>query len=303
MREGVILVFRYKKLGYVALDVTDVGRSADYYEKIVGLDVVERTPNGPVFLRCSQDHHNLILYPSEEPGLKRVAWEMENAEQLELAFEHFAKAGLNPQEVSKEETQQLGQGNSFRIQDPVVGATFEFYSEIKQLAAPYQPTVVKIARLGHVVFNVREYEQMLKFLIETMNFKLSDHIPHVFAWMRCFPNPYHHSFAIAKAERDGLQHVNFMTTDIDDIGSAYQRMLKYDIPVVFGPGRHFPSTSIFLYFLDPDGMTIEYSFGMEEFSELSPRKPRLLEKSSDVLDTWGGKPDQRMGAVGKIKSN
>lgn len=296
-------MFRYKKLGYVALDVTDVERSADHYEKMVGLEVVERTPNGPVFLRCSQDHHNLILYPAEEPGLKRVGWEVENPEQLELAFEHFTKAGLRPQEISKEEREQLGQGDSFRIQDPVVGVTFEFYSEIKQLAVPYRPTVTKIARLGHVVLNVREYEQMLKFLTEVMNFRVSDYIDHVFAFMRCFPNPYHHSFGIGKSERDNLQHINFMTTDIDDIGSAYQRMLKNNVPVVFGPGRHFPSTSIFLYFLDPDGMTVEFSFGMEEFPETNPRKPRLLDRSLEVLDTWGGRPDQRMGAVGKIKTN
>ncbi len=36
---------------------------------------------------------------------------------------------------------------------------------------------------------------------------------------------------------------------------------------MFGPGRHPPSESVFLYFLDPDGLTLEYSFGMEEFPE------------------------------------
>lgn len=46
------------------------------------------------------------------------------------------------------------------------------------------------------------------------------------------------------------------------------------MPVVFGPGRRPASTSVFLYFLDPDGMTLEYSFGMEEFPQIGARAPR-----------------------------
>ena len=58
-----------------------------------------------------------------------------------------------------------------------------------------------------------------------------------------------------------------MVTDIDDVGGAMNRMKAANVPIVFGPGRHLPSTSIFLYFLDPDGNTTEYSFGMELFEE------------------------------------
>ena len=45
------------------------------------------------------------------------------------------------------------------------------------------------------------------------------------------------------------------------------RLRKAEVPIVYGPGRHPPSGSFFLYFLDPDGMTLEYSHGMEEFPE------------------------------------
>ncbi|WP_226375477.1 VOC family protein [Effusibacillus dendaii] len=120
--------------------------------------------------------------------------------------------------------------------------------------------------------------------------------------MRCFPNPYHHSFALGKSTRDNLNHINFMVTDINDIGIARNRMIDHNIPIVFGPGRHAPSDSIFLYFLDPDGLTNEYSFGMEEFPEQDARKPRMLEKSLDILDTWGGRTDPRFGTTGKIET-
>ena len=91
-----------------------------------------------------------------------------------------------------------------------------------------------------------------------------------------------------------------MVTDMDDIGRAFNRMPENDIPIVFGPGRHPPSGSIFYYFLDPDGMTVEYSFGMEEFPEHNPRKPRSLEPRPDSGDYWGGLPKEDWAKQGDI---
>ena len=53
-------MFRYKKLGYVALNVSDIEQSNEFYEKMVGLQLVEKNQNGPTFFRCSNDHHNVV---------------------------------------------------------------------------------------------------------------------------------------------------------------------------------------------------------------------------------------------------
>ena len=64
-------MIRYKKLGYVVLSVTDLDKSVDFYENVVGLQFVERE-NETVFLRSSYDHHNLILEQGDEAGLKEL---------------------------------------------------------------------------------------------------------------------------------------------------------------------------------------------------------------------------------------
>ncbi len=69
--------FRYRKLGYVALNVNDIENSMTFYRDIVGLDLTDSTDQ-TAFFRCSQDHHNVILYEAEKPGLKRIGWEVEN---------------------------------------------------------------------------------------------------------------------------------------------------------------------------------------------------------------------------------
>ena len=95
--------------------------------------------------------------------------------------------------------------------------------------------------------------------------------------------------------------MNFMVTEIDDIGRGMWRFQKNEVPVVRGPGRHPPSGSVFLYVLDPDGLTVEYSFGMEEFPELGARKPRLLAPVPESLDYWGCPRDPRQGAIGEVE--
>ena len=91
-----------------------------------------------------------------------------------------------------------------------------------------------------------------------------------------------------------------MVSEIDDIGRGLARFRTNDVPVVFGPGRHPASTSVFLYFLDPDGLTLEYSYGMEEFPELGPRAPRRLELTPLNVDSWGSYRDPRMSTRGEI---
>ena len=71
--------------------------------------------------------------------------------------------------------------------------------------------------------------------------------------------------------------------------------------IVNGPGRHPPSGSMFLYYLDPDGITVEYSFGMEEFPADGARKPRIMEPIKASIDYWDSFLDPRKATVGAIE--
>jgi 2,3-dihydroxy-p-cumate/2,3-dihydroxybenzoate 3,4-dioxygenase len=60
---------------------------------------------------------------------------------------------------------------------------------------------------------------------------------------------------------------------------------------------------VFLYFLDPDGMTLEFSYGMEEFPEVEAREPRVLPGALESFDFWGGNPpDPRFASMGRISN-
>lgn len=291
---------RYSHLAYVALGVSDVERSSRFYQEVWGLMACPDGAGGEKFFRCSDQHHNLAL-STGEPGVKRIGWQMESEGDLERIAQTLTKAGLSIQEVPLSESKALAQGPTFRFSCPFTGVIHEYFHAIGRADGPaWVPEMVKIQRVGHVVLKAPQYQEAVEFYLNVLNFRLSDAIGTNISFMRCFPNPFHHSLGLANAPKQGLHHVNFMVAEVDDIGKAIWRFRKNDVPIVRGPGRHPPSGSMFLYALDPDGLTMEYSFGMEEFPEENPRPHRVLPMRPESIDYWGGPTDPRLGTVGVV---
>jgi 2,3-dihydroxy-p-cumate/2,3-dihydroxybenzoate 3,4-dioxygenase len=293
---------RYQRLGFVELNVSDLDRSERFYIEQVGLEAMGRGPNDCRFLRCSDKSYDIVLSQNAAPGLKRIGFEMESLSALEALRSTLQHAGLWPLPMAATDAAAMHLRNAFSVTEPLTGATFVFFEAMHEVAGrPWVPTLAKIQRLGHIVLKTDRFPEAIAFFRDVMNFRISDQIDGAVTFMRCFPNPFHHSFALASGPRKAFHHVNFMTTEVDDIGRAIWRHKRAEVAVVAGPGRHPPSGSMFYYFLDPDGLTVEYSFGMEEFPEVDARKPRLLPFQHDSIDYWHGMRDPRMANVGEIE--
>ncbi|MGI4815138.1 MAG: VOC family protein [Janthinobacterium lividum] len=293
---------RYKRFGFLALNVTDLDKSFDFYSKVVGLKEVPSDTPGYKFVRCSEKHHDIALFQSDKPGIKRIGFEVESVGELDKLRQVLDQHGIPHSEIPDEDQRIMHISAGVRTLEPVTQCTIDFYPTMEQIDEPYVPPLAKIQRLGHLVLKSADYNATVKFFTEVLNFKISDSIKDRVTFLRCFPNPFHHSLGVGNGNgKSGFHHVNFMCTDVDDIGQNYWRLQKLNVPIVNGPGRHLPSGSMFLYYLDPDGMTVEYSFGMEEFPEHDPREPRYLEPVPESNDLWFSPIDPRKAAVGNIE--
>lgn len=291
--------FRYKKPGYLALAVTDLERTTEFAVKTFGLDLAGDGPSGERFLRCGMDHHCLVLTQETAPGLVRGAWEMETPEDVDRAFAHFSEIGLAPQKLSQEERDVLGIGlnEAFRVIEPVTGACFEYYSCMLQLSRPLQNHLTDFVGLGHYAIGTQKPREATDFAVEHMGFLVSDYVGNLFAaFVRAAPNPNHHSFGYLRSPSPTptFNHVAFMVNSIDDIGCLFNRIEHHDVGRAWGIGRHPTSRSIHLYIHDPDGMTWEYTLGMEQFPELDARPARQMSAAPEDGDLWGARPQPSM---------
>jgi 2,3-dihydroxy-p-cumate/2,3-dihydroxybenzoate 3,4-dioxygenase len=297
--------FRYRKTGYVALNVTDVGRTTAFAHDIVGLEITSQD-SGQSFLRCGTDRHCVVLYQSGEAGFKRGGWDLESANEVDRAFAHFSDLGYAPFWVEEEERNSLNLSltPAFRVNDPFTGGQFEYYSGMDQTIRPFPARLAKIQKLGHYALSVPDVIGAAKHFEQNFGFIVSDYVGKFSALMRAWPNPNHHSFGVAKSStgKPHFNHINFMVSDMDDVGQLYYRLQKNQVKIVFGMGRHPTSGSVFLYYLDPDGLTWEYSFGMEQFPETGARSPRAMSTRPEDFDVWGAMPEPEFSKRGVIET-
>lgn len=295
-------MIRYSKLGYVELNVTDIERARSFYEETVGLEYAGLGSDGELRFRCSDDPYAVVLHRSNIPGFKRVGWMLEDGNQFDPLCERLTAAGVAYEMLSLAECKARQLGQACRIVEPYTKATFEFYIlEESWRPAAWHPTLAKIQRLGHIALWTPDKEKATEFLHRVLNFQYSDSIGDAVTFLRCFPNPYHHGIGIAKSNRCGLHHLNFMVSEIDDVGAGYHRFNERNVPIMKGIGRHPASGSVFLYFLDPDGLTLEYSYGMEEFPEEDARLARVLPLAPESVDIWLGPVDPRYAKIGEVE--
>jgi len=294
------LPFLYKRLAYVALNVTDINKSIAFYSGQLGLNVHVERQGEKVGLRCDQYAMSLVLYQEDVAGLRRVCFQVASSADLQLAKAHFQSRSYECWDIPAAEIEFLNIAGGFRVHEPITGVTFEYIDCMVEPPKVLDQSLAKIQRLGHVVIRTDKLDEAWAVMNKDFGLLPSDFVIDKAVWARCYPNPFHHSFAMVKSDTPGLHHVNFMVSEIDDVGRARNRLINAGVDIVFGPGRHMPSGSVFLYFLDPDGMTAEFSFGMEEFPEENPREARMLENSAQTMDLWGGMPKPEFCKRGEI---
>ena len=293
---------RYRKLGYVELNVESIARSRSFYRDVVGLQQVGDQQDGSVLLRCDDEPYSLVLHEKATAGLKCVGLMLEDASQFEALHAQLRAHGTAYEELSASACKVRHFARATRITEPNTRATLEFYLAADDASdRAFRPTHTKIQRLGHIVLSTPHNREAVAFFRDVLNFRISDSIGEAITFMRPYPNPFHHGIGVVRSEHPKLHHVNFMVSEIDDIGRALHRLRAQESAIVHGPGKHPTSGSVFLYFLDPDGMTLEYSYGMEQFLEADARQPRVLPTKPESIDSWGAIRDPRMGTVGEIE--
>ena len=85
-----------KHLGHVVMRVRDIDRSLDFYTRVMGLTIMERSPSGTVFMSANTEKsHELAIRAigmdaagpdSSLVGQAHMAWQMESFEDLQELY-------------------------------------------------------------------------------------------------------------------------------------------------------------------------------------------------------------------------
>jgi catechol 2,3-dioxygenase-like lactoylglutathione lyase family enzyme len=79
LREGPV---RPRKLGHVVLGSTDQAASQRFFTDGLGFQVSDTVPGLAAFLRCSSDHHNVLVQQAPLAFLHHTSWQVDDVDEV-----------------------------------------------------------------------------------------------------------------------------------------------------------------------------------------------------------------------------
>jgi catechol 2,3-dioxygenase-like lactoylglutathione lyase family enzyme len=268
------------KIGHVAYSVKNPEESSAFYEKILGLQITKQSSDAVVMatggLYSDQSPIEFVLYPGAETRLHHIAFEVENKEDLQVSKGILEHHGIQVQENENE----FGQP-SLLFKGPY-DHTIEICTGVRM---PVEGANVpfRLTKLGHITLKAPDPSIGKTFFEDVMGFRLSEAIGEKFFWLRC--NVDHHTVGFCTSPNVGVQHVAFEVGCWEDIMRFNDHLMKHEVKIEYGPGRHGPGNNIFIYFVDPNGIRFELFCDML----------RIYNEQDYVPKVWD--PDKRMHSV------
>jgi catechol 2,3-dioxygenase-like lactoylglutathione lyase family enzyme len=125
LREGAV---HPRKLGHVVIGSTDQEASTRFFTEGLGFKVSDRVPFLASFMRCSTDHHNVLVQQAPVTYLHHTSWQVDDADEIGRGA--TAMLAKDPHRHVWGLGRHFGGSNYFwYLRDPA-GNFSEYYSDI-----------------------------------------------------------------------------------------------------------------------------------------------------------------------------
>ncbi|MEE9416724.1 MAG: catechol 2,3-dioxygenase [Acidimicrobiales bacterium] len=260
------------RLSHVDITVTDLELAAAYYTQVMGLDLVERTPDR-LFFKCwdERDHHCLAIRHDTRVGLDRFAFKVESEDDLAHFERRIEASGYVVDRIS--EGEEIGQGESIRFELPS-GHQMELVANVDKVGGrlplinppPIVDGLVGIAppRIDHLLVHAEEVPEIARFFQDVLDFRLTEQLldgggHQTIAFLERSAKP--HDIAFVQGPNGALHHFSFWLDDWDHIRRAADILAYNGISIDVGPTRHGLTRGNTIYFFDPMGTRNEVFTG------------------------------------------
>jgi catechol 2,3-dioxygenase-like lactoylglutathione lyase family enzyme len=269
------------RIGHVGLRVRDLERSVAFARDVMGLRESRR--DGSIsYLTCNERHHELVLIEAGRPGCDHLALQVSDQPALDEALRRVRTEGFQVLSVQPEEA---GVAGAIRFLGPG-GFVFElFYGMAHDQPAHYATSGARPAKFEHITIKTSEKDAVEDLLIRVLGFRLSDRAEDRVSWLRA--SQEHHGMSIIADEMDQLQHYAWQLPAFTDIKRIGDRLMADGRTFLWGPGHHGIGDNYFCYFLDDDGVIVEYSAEIQRIEDDADWAPRVWSDEPLSVNRWG----------------
>jgi 2,3-dihydroxy-p-cumate/2,3-dihydroxybenzoate 3,4-dioxygenase len=274
------------QLRYVRLGTRDFAAATDFAERIVGLQLIDRTDQA-AFFRSDIRDHTLVFFPGE-PTETAVGFEIHGRAQFDAAIVELSQNGIEAaigteQACAERKVHALA---SFR--DPV-GNTIELVLRPLHSGWRYFPTRdAGVVGLKSVAFRSRDVPACEALWTGLFNGRVSDWVGEA-AFIRF--DQAHHRLAYYPSAGDGILAIEFGVENVDLLMQNNYFLRSAQVKIVHGPGRRPASNQLFLTFAGPDERLFSFVTEGSDITDETTHRPRQFPRAASSFCAWGSTSD------------
>lgn len=241
-------------MGFVTIQTTRFEDSIATARDILGLRETHRVGDAAYFA-ASGLHHEIVYIKSDRDAVDHISLEATDSDGIAEIRRRVVGAGYT---VLSDTPLEEGVDEAMSFVGPE-GYIFEIYTNlaVEGIDRPhYGPD-----RYGHVNLHPVDFDRMRDFLVDILDFRVSDTIGDSAAFLRC--NSDHHGIALIKG-RGSLHHHAWQTQSIAELGKLADRLDQAGQRLLWGPLRHGAGRNIAAYFKEPSGAVVELYTDLEQ---------------------------------------
>jgi len=290
------------KLGYLVFNVRRPDRWAQFCRSMLGLPEPATNIDGSFGYQLDNEAaHRLVIEAGQADDLAALGLECSSDEELDTLLARLQDGGLRIEKGSRALTDARRVARLHRVADPT-GNRIELHTGPQAASRPFASAAVpggyKTGHLGlgHAVLVSRDTEAMERFYVELLGFRVSERLDTKVGpiqvrgtFLHC--NRRHHSIALFELPlRKRLHHFMLQANELADVGAAFERAGRSNVPLSLGLGQHpDPDGTFSFYGQTPSGFDFEIGAATKEIDP-----DGWHETTTGLTSTWGHKPRLRL---------
>jgi len=269
-------MIRIEQLAYIVAESTDVERWRRFAEDVVGMAASD-APEGGLYLKMDERRYRIAIERGSADRYAVSGWQLADEDAFGAAIDVLERSGVAFQRGSRGLCAARGVQALLQLRDPA-GNRHELFwgyqADFQRFVSPagVPAFVTGALGLGHTVLPAPDFDACWSFFRDVFGFGLADLYRHRYTadpqeplkriyFTHCH-NARHHSLALYEGEvASGCVHAMVEVPSMDEVGRAYDRMLKQGTKLMATLGRHVNDQVISFYMLTPSNFALEFGCG------------------------------------------
>ncbi|HET6874534.1 MAG TPA: VOC family protein [Acidimicrobiales bacterium] len=275
-----------RSLGYIRIGTEDMDAWRRFAGELLGMESVRGDNPEAAYFRMDDHPHRLVISPAPQNRVDAIGFQVGGPEELAQTVAAVEETGTKVTALDQSACRDRRVTEGVSFDDPAGNQLELFWGVALAHSRASTPLVSGFVTgdqgMGHVVLTVGDGPAAYDFYTRALGFRgrntmrlpaapAPDGSPRFETLWFLGCNPRHHTVGLLPMDGPGrMIHFMVEAATLDDIGRAWDRAERLEVPVMQTLGRHTNDRMVSFYVIGPGGFAVEFGYDGLRVTEEEP---------------------------------